>query len=118
MREALHLARTRDEMALAERSRECHHRFRVQPSLDQLDRCAAFDNAVLELQDRDPLRDGGPFSELAVTGRQMSAASTLSADYLSIDSRLDQIRLRVQLGLAQILAPPPPAVSNPAELMD
>ena len=67
----------------------------------QLDRCAAFDDAVVELQDRDPLRDRGPFSELAVTGRQWSGASALSNDYLAIDGRLDRIRLRVELALAE-----------------
>ena len=43
-----------------------------------LDRCAAFDDAVVGLQDRDPLRDKGPFAPLAVTGRQWSAASALA----------------------------------------
>ena len=74
-----------------------------------LDRCAAFDDAVVQLQDRDPLRDQGPFSELAVTGRQWSAASTLSNDYLAIDGRLDRIRLRVELALAP---PEPPRRSR------
>jgi hypothetical protein len=70
-----------------------------------LDRCAAFDDAVVELQDRDPLRDQGPFSQLAVTGRQWSAASALSSDYVAIDGRLDRIRQRVEVVLAPVLAP-------------
>lgn len=106
--DAVHISRTRDEMALATASRGCHHKLRLQPSLTQLDRCAAFDDAVVQLQDRDPLRDQGPFSELAVTGRQWSGASALSNDYLAIDSRLDRIRLRVELALAP--APVPPQV--------
>ena len=77
----------------------------------RLDRCAAFDDAVVQLQDRDPLRDRGPFSELAVTGRKMSGATLLSNDYLAIDSRLDQIRLRVELALAPVA---PPAETEPA----
>jgi hypothetical protein len=102
-------------MALASASRDCHHELRLKPSLGQLDRCAAFDDAVIQLQDRDPLRDQGPFSELAVTGRLMSAASLLSDDYLAIDSRLDRIRLRVELALAPATPPPaPPAVLNEA----
>ena len=100
VREARHLSVTRDEMALAAASRDCHHKMRAGPSLEQLDRCAAFDDAVVQLQDRDPLRDQGPFSEIAVTSRQMIAASTLSDDSLAIDGRLDRIRLRVELALA------------------
>jgi hypothetical protein len=76
-----------------------------------LDRCAAFDDAVVGLQDRDPLRDAGPFAPLAVTGRQWSAASTLSDDYLAIDSRLDQVRLRVELVLAPQVPPVAPALT-------
>ena len=100
VRDALQIARSQDEMALASASRDCHHELRLRPNLVQLDRCAAFDDAVVQLQNRDPLRDRGPFSELAVTGRQMSAATLLSDDYLAVDSRLDRIRLRVELALA------------------
>ncbi|HYX47707.1 MAG TPA: J domain-containing protein [Sphingomicrobium sp.] len=110
--EALHLYRTKDEFALAGASRECQGRFREEPGTRMLDRCAAFDDAVVGLQDRDPLRDAGPFAPLAVTGRQWSAASTLSDDYLAIDSRLDQIRLRVELVLAPQVPPVAPAVVN------
>jgi hypothetical protein len=105
--EAMRLSRNSDEMALAANSRDCHHRFRLQPTLAALDGCAAFDDAVVLLQDRDPLRDQGPFSEIAVTGRQWSAGQTLSDDNLAIDGRLDRIRLRVELALA----PPAPPVS-------
>ena len=81
---------------------------RNEPSLLQLDRCAAFDDAVVQLQDRDPLRDQGPFGELAVTGRLWSGATALSDDYVAIDGRLDRIRLQVEIALAP---PPPPAVA-------
>lgn len=104
-RNALELARTSDEMALASASRDCHHALRSEPSLLQLDRCAAFDDAVVQLQDRDPLRDQGPFSELAVTGRLWSGATALSNDYVAIDGRLDRIRLRVELALAPAMEP-------------
>jgi hypothetical protein len=99
VRDALHIARTQDEMRLAAASQACNHKLRMAPSVAQLDRCAAFDDAVVQLQDRDPLRDRGPFSELAVTGRQWSGASALSNDYLAIDGRLDRVRLRVEMAL-------------------
>ena len=104
-RQALEIARARDEMALASRSRDCHHLLRSRPSLLQLDRCAAFDDAVVQLEDRDPLRDQGPFSELAVTGRIWAGATAMSDDSLAIDARLDRIRLRVEQALA--LGSPP-----------
>jgi hypothetical protein len=99
-RDAVQISRSQDEMALTTVSRNCHHKLRTEPSIAQLDRCAAFDDAVVQLQDRDPLRDQGPFGELAVTGRLWSGASALSDDYLAIDGRLDRIRLRVELQLA------------------
>jgi len=68
---------------------------------------------VVQLQDRDPLRDRGPFSELAVIGRSMRGATLLSNDYLAIDSRLKLIRLRVELALA-----PPPPTPLPASSAD
>jgi hypothetical protein len=107
--DAVRLSRTSDEMALASASRDCHHRLRLEPGLAALDRCAAFDDAVVLLQDRDPLRDQGPFSEIAVTGRQWSAAQALSDDNLAIDGRLDRIRLKVELALAP---PPAPEAGN------
>ena len=107
VRDAERIFRTRDEMALAAESRDCQRRFRERPDTTLLDRCAAFDDAVVGLQDRDPLRDEGPFAALAVTGRQWSAASSLSDDDLAIDDRLDQIRLRVELTLAPAFLPPP-----------
>jgi hypothetical protein len=109
-RRARYLAQTRDEMALASASRDCHHELRNDPSLLKLDRCAAFDDAVVQLQDRDPLRDQGPFGELAVTGRLWSGATAMSDDYVAIDGRLDRIRLQVEIALAP--APPPQTASD------
>jgi hypothetical protein len=110
VRKALHMYRSSDEMTLAAESRDCQRRFREDPGTKMLDRCAAFDDAVVGLEDRDPLRDEGPFAPLAVTGRQWSAASALSADYLAIDGRLDKIRLRVELALAPDVPAVAPAV--------
>ena len=103
--EALRLSRNGDEMALAKASSDCHHRLRIAPALGQFDRCAAFDDAVVQLEDRDPLRDQGPFAEIAVTGRLWSGASALSQDSVAIDSRLDRIRSRVELALAPARTP-------------
>jgi hypothetical protein len=98
--EASFIARTSDELALAKTSTACHRELRATPSIARLDRCAAFDDAVIQLQDRDPLRDHGPFSEITVTSRLWNAAAALSDDYLAIDGRLDRIRLRVELALS------------------
>lgn len=111
-RSALRLSRGKDEMALADASRDCHRQLRSAPSLLALDRCAAFDDAVVQLQDRDPLRDQGPFSEIAVTGRILSAASALSDDSVATDARLDRIRLQVEMALAPVAQPVAPAASN------
>jgi hypothetical protein len=108
-RRAFQIAHSRDEMALASASRDCHHQLRSDPSLLQLDRCAAFDDAVVQLEDRDPLRDQGPFSQLAVTGRLWSGATELSSDYVAIDGRLDRIRFQVELALAAASPRPDPA---------
>jgi hypothetical protein len=92
----------RDEMELAENSRDCHLAFRASRDLAEFDRCVAFDIAVVLLQDRDPLRDQGPFRQVAVSRRHWSDAALLSSDSLAIDSRLDRIRLRVELRLAPV----------------
>ena len=111
VRDAVSISRNGDEMALARESRDCHHDLRSDPSLAKLDRCVAFDDAVVELEDRDPLRDQGPFAQLAVTGRQWSGATTLSSDYVAIDGRLDQIRLRVEIALAPTLSVDPQLIA-------
>ena len=112
VRQALALFRKQDEMALANASNACQRRFRDDPGTRMLDRCAAFDDAVVGLEDRDPLRDNGPFAPLAVTARQWSSASALSDNDLAIDERLDQIRLRVEIALAPQIPPVAPAIAN------
>jgi hypothetical protein len=95
-------------MRLAELSRDCHLAFRQAPDVQRFDRCVAFDDAVIILQDRDPLRDQGPFREVAVVRRHWSEGMALTNDSWALDSRLDRIRLRVELQLA-------PRVEQPAE---
>lgn len=104
--QAIDLAERGDEEAMADKSRDCHRRMRADPSLKQLDRCAAFDDAVAALADRDPMNDSTVFNASAITARQMTAASLLSSDYLALERRLDRIRTVVQLTLRP--APPPP----------
>ena len=57
---------------------------RIEPSVTQLDRCAAFDDAIVQLEDRDPMWDQGPFSQIAVTGaaveRGIGTVERLSGD--------------------------------------
>jgi hypothetical protein len=112
VREAVTMLGKHDDLALLSASRDCHRMLRLDPGVTQLDRCAAFDDAIVQLENRDPMWDQGPFSQIAVTGRQWSAASALSNDYLAIDSRLDRIRVEVELALA----PDPPRVAPPVQL--
>ena len=100
------LFRSEDEMQLADLSRECHQAFRQSPDVQRFDRCVAFDDAVIILQDRDPLRDQGPFREVAVVRRHWSEGMALTNDSWALDSRLDRIRLRVELMLAPKADPP------------
>jgi hypothetical protein len=105
--EAAELARNGDEVALAQASRDCHRRMRQQPDLAQLDRCAAFDDAVLAALDSDRMSAGGAFGAAAVTARQMTAGRLLSSDYLAIERRLDRIRTMVEMTLMPPPSPPP-----------
>jgi hypothetical protein len=100
---ATRVSRIGDEGAMAQASRACHARLHLQPSLPQLDECAAFDDAIVELQGRDPLRDSGPFGQVAITGRAMSGAALFSDDYVAIDARLGRIRREVEQALAPAL---------------
>ena len=115
--EARALFGQRDEMALAEQSRSCHLDFRQSRELAEFDRCVAFDIAVVLLQDRDPMRDQGPFRQVSVSRRHWSGAALLSSDSLAIDSRLNRIRLRVELRLAPVMPDPQPERTAP-ELSD
>lgn len=103
--EAKRLAATRNETAMAEAAGKCQSDLQARPSLAQLDRCAAFDDAIVHLEARDPWHDDGPFGQASVTEREMSAANLFSDDVLAIDGRLDRVRLQVELALA----PPDPA---------
>ena len=80
-------------------SRACHNSLRAKPSLAWFDSCAAFDEATLTLNSDNALAESGPFNGTAVIARQIAAARQLSGDPLSADSRLHDIRSRVDLTL-------------------
>ena len=96
--------------ALRRASGTCHRRLRAEPSLDRLDRCAAFDDAAQVLIERDSSAGSGPFAPAAVTTRQMTAAAMLSSDYLAIEARMNRVRTMVDLALAP--SEPAPAVER------
>jgi hypothetical protein len=67
--------------------------------LSRLDQCVAFDEAVVALI-KDASVEEGQFSASAETGRQLGAARLFTSDNLAMESRLDQIRSRVEFALA------------------
>ena len=97
--DALNLFQHSNSASLAGYSRGCQSQFRDHPDVVWFDACAAFDEAVVLLQSRDPAADSGPFNPAAVTSREMGAAGILSDDSLAADSRLRQIRSRVEMVL-------------------
>jgi hypothetical protein len=111
IRLAASLNRAGKKDSLIGESRECHQRLRANPTISRLDRCAAFDDAVVALENHDLAQDGEAFGASAVTARQMAAAKLLSNNYDAIEERLDRIRADVQLALA----PPPPIPYRPEE---
>lgn len=97
--DALRLYREGNLNNVASYSSACQSQFRNHPSIVWFDSCAAYDEAVALLQARDPQADSGPFNPAAVTTREMSAARLLSDDSLAADSRVHQIRTRVEFVL-------------------
>ena len=97
--DALNLYQRSNSESLAGYSRGCESEFRDHPDVVWFDTCTAFDEAVVLLQSRDPAADSGPFNPASVTAREMGAAGILSDDSLAADSRLHQIRSRVQMVL-------------------
>ena len=101
--DALRLYRSGNSQSLANYSRVCQAHLRSHPDVGWFDSCAAYDEAVVLLENRDAMTDPGPFNPAAVTSREMSAAGLLSDDSLAADSRLHQIRSRVELVLVSKL---------------
>ena len=121
IREARRTVRSGHAEAMEGASRSCHRKLREKPSAAILDRCAAFDFAVVALSRKDPMRDEGAFSASAVTAREMAAGRLLSTDFLLIDSRLDSVRNRVELALVEPAPLPVPQTAlteRPARVPD
>lgn len=96
---AKRLHETNDPLLAAEFSRECLDRLGSNPSVPLFDACAAYDEAIALLSVGNPVFESGPFNPLAVTARQVGAARLLSADDFEAETRLQQIRSRVQMAL-------------------
>lgn len=94
-----------DGAATLQYSRACHNSLRQEPSLTWFDSCAAFDEATVTLNG-DIFADSSPFNASSIMARHMSAARLLSDDMFAADSRLHQIRSRVELALVPGLDEP------------
>ena len=101
--EAVQLHSSADSSAAAEYSRDCHSSLRRQPDLAKFDACAAFDEAAATLAGADAAAASDSFSEFEVTSREVSAARVLSGDVLEAESRIHQIRSRVDMRLLPTL---------------
>ena len=88
-----------DGAGAAEYSRQCQNRLRQQPNLAWFDACSAFDEATVTLTGEDSTQ----FNGSAVVAREMAAARAVSDDVLGADSRLQKIRVRVELQLLPVL---------------
>jgi len=80
-------------------SRSCHNSLRSTPSLTWFDTCAAFDEATAILNSDNALAESGPFSTSAVIARHMASARVMARDMLDADSRVHDIRSRVEFNL-------------------
>lgn len=102
-----------DVRTMAAVSSECQRGLRTSPTAFRFDSCAAFDEAAAILQSGRAGFQSGPFNALAVSARQVAAARMVSSDYLAADSRLRQIRSRVQMALMPAIPDPEPLREEP-----
>lgn len=107
--DALRLYSERDAMVAAKFSRDCLSRLSDNPSIPLFDSCASYDEAIAILATNDSGFESRRFNPSAVTARQVGAARLLSGDYFEAESRLQQIRSRVQMILL-------PAIPDSARL--
>lgn len=101
--EAMSFHSAKDSTGAVIYSRDCQNSLRKEPNLAWFDACAAFDEATVTLGGDDPTIQSGAFSDSEVMAREMSAARVLSDDILGADSRLHQIRSRVEMQLLPTL---------------
>lgn len=101
--EAMSFHSARDPSGAAAYSRDCQNNLREEQNLAWFDACAAFDEATVTLGGNDPAIQSGAFSDSEVMAREMTAARVLSDDILGADSRLHQIRSRVEMQLLPAL---------------
>lgn len=97
--DAIRFYRSGDLEATVAFSRSCHNQLRANPSLAWFDSCAAFDEAIAILESDNSLAESGPFSASAVVARHMASARILARDMLAADSRVHEIRTRVEFEL-------------------
>jgi hypothetical protein len=102
--DAIRFHSTGDDQGSVDYSRSCLNSLRDQQTLAWFDACAAFDEATVVLDSDTELADSNPFSESAVIARQLTAARMLTDDTLSAESRLHQIRSRVELELVPVMS--------------
>lgn len=86
-------------------SQTCQAQLRNHPDVVWFDTCTAYDEAIVFLESRDPLKDSGPFGTTAVTSREMGGARLLSDDAVVAESRVHRIRDQVVLVLLSEAAP-------------
>lgn len=88
--------------AAADYSDVCQKRLRRHRTLSWFDACAAFDEAMLTLNDGGS-DDPGPFNESAVIAREVAAAGIFSDRSMSFDSHLHDIRSQVDMAVLPML---------------
>jgi hypothetical protein len=86
-------------------SRDCQANLRREMSLVWFDTCAAFDEATITLTADEELAHSQLFNQSAIVAREMAAAHALSDDIFEADSRLHQIRSRVDMQLLPMVDP-------------
>jgi curved DNA-binding protein CbpA len=101
--EAMSFHSAKDASGAAAYSRDCQNNLRKEQNLAWFDACAAFDEATVTLGGDDPEIQSGAFNDSEVMSREMTAARVLSDDILGADSRLHQIRSRVEMQLLPAL---------------
>lgn len=103
MAQALKFHRAKDLDGAELYSRDCHASLQRDLNLVWFDACAAFDEATITLNSDDALAKSQLFNQSAVVAREIAAARALSDDVLGADSRLHEIRSRVEMHLLPMM---------------